>query len=522
MTRPPDVTVIVPVYNTVDYLEACLDSLVGQSIAPGRLQVIAVDDGSTDGSGALLDAYAARHPGLVTVLHQANSGGPARPCNLGLDHATGRFVFFLGSDDYLALDSVERMVERADAWDVDVLIPPMEGVNGRFVDQRLFAKEEPDLAFPGGAASYSLSNTKLFRRSLVVEHGIRFSLDLRIGSDQPFTVAAMLRARRIGVLARPTVYFAVKRADDSNITYRSDWRTRLVDLTAVIDKLCELVPAGERRDALLVRHFSWELDKLLTRDLELCAPDDAQALVDALREVAQRLLTEGLRASLSLERRLRWSHVLEGRADLLLRDLADPPEPGPLLFEEAGAFRLRRGFRDGVADWVYAVPDANVAAWVHDIDQAASVELRGHTVVLRATTTEVDPRSAPFLRLALSPLGPDGFPRRALDVPGDRGTRVVASAPMTIDADGSVRAELDLSSYAAAGGGAAGLRLRIVTNDRIIDRPVRVVVDASSEVRGSGWRATIRLSSVKQDRVRVDVVASKTLMGRLRARPGRD
>ncbi|MFC7503472.1 glycosyltransferase family 2 protein, partial [Nocardioides sp. GCM10030258] len=70
-----DVTVIIPVYNTVDYLSVCLDSLVGQTIGHQRLEVVAVDDGSTDGSGELLEKYAASYPEVVRVFHQDNSGG---------------------------------------------------------------------------------------------------------------------------------------------------------------------------------------------------------------------------------------------------------------------------------------------------------------------------------------------------------------------------------------------------------------------------------------------------------------
>jgi glycosyltransferase involved in cell wall biosynthesis len=102
----PDVTVVVLVFNTMPYLTATLDSLVRQTLitrdgGSHRLEVVAVDDGSTDGSGAELDRYAEQHPGLFTVIHEVNSGGPASPCNVGLEHAHGRYVFFLGADDYL-------------------------------------------------------------------------------------------------------------------------------------------------------------------------------------------------------------------------------------------------------------------------------------------------------------------------------------------------------------------------------------------------------------------------------------
>jgi glycosyltransferase involved in cell wall biosynthesis len=75
----PDVTVIIPVYNTMPYLTACLQSMVDQTIGAHRMEVVAIDDGSTDGSGEELERFAADHPGLFTVLHQENSRGPAGP-----------------------------------------------------------------------------------------------------------------------------------------------------------------------------------------------------------------------------------------------------------------------------------------------------------------------------------------------------------------------------------------------------------------------------------------------------------
>ncbi|NNV09367.1 glycosyltransferase, partial [Geobacillus sp. MMMUD3] len=70
-----DVSVIIPVYNVEDYLPECLDSLVNQALGSFTAEVIAVDDGSTDASGSILDEYAARYD-FVRVIHQENSGWP--------------------------------------------------------------------------------------------------------------------------------------------------------------------------------------------------------------------------------------------------------------------------------------------------------------------------------------------------------------------------------------------------------------------------------------------------------------
>ena len=104
----PVVSVIVPVYNVEPYLSECLDSVLTQSIGLDRLELIAVDDGSTDGSAEILDRYADRHPDM-RVFHEPNSGGPGRPRNVGLNHASGKYIFFLDADDYLGRQALERL-----------------------------------------------------------------------------------------------------------------------------------------------------------------------------------------------------------------------------------------------------------------------------------------------------------------------------------------------------------------------------------------------------------------------------
>jgi glycosyltransferase involved in cell wall biosynthesis len=125
-----DVTVIIPVYNAMPYLQELLESLADQDLPSHAYEVIAVNDGSTDGSAAELDGFAERHPN-VKVVHQENVGWPGQPRNRGLDLARGRYVFFADADDRLGIETLRRLVAFADEHGSDVVIPRTVGLGGR-------------------------------------------------------------------------------------------------------------------------------------------------------------------------------------------------------------------------------------------------------------------------------------------------------------------------------------------------------------------------------------------------------
>lgn len=326
----PDVTVVVPVYNTMPYLVETLTSLLEQTLPHERFEVITVDDGSTDGSGEELDRWAAAHPHLFSVHHQANSGGPAGPCNVGLDLARGRFVYFLGADDHLGAEALERLVAAADRWNSDIVCGRMVGTNGRFVRQELYKEDLPAIEFPDRKLVHALSNTKLFRRSLLTEHGIRYSQDLRVGEDQPFTIEAMLRARVISVLASYTCYYAVRRENDGNLTYTTGWRDRFDSVVAVMDHVAGLLPVGGTRDDILVRHFGEEIAKILARDFAEADPAGQEAIVAAVRAVTARYLTPRIAEHLRVIDRIRFAHADAGRIDALRALVDEDYESAPV------------------------------------------------------------------------------------------------------------------------------------------------------------------------------------------------
>ncbi|WP_422772848.1 glycosyltransferase family 2 protein [Plantactinospora sp. WMMC1484] len=396
----PDVSVVVPVYNTMPYLTRCLDSLVEQSIGAHRMQVVAVDDGSTDRSGAELDRYAARHPGLFTVIHQANSGGPARPFNRGLDAATGRYVFFLGADDHLGTEALERLVTAADEWDSDVVLGKVVGLNSRHIYQDIFARNAVDVDLFDSPLPRSLANTKLFRRELLDRHGIRYREELRIASDLPFTLEACYRARRISVLADYEFYYAVRRHSATNITYLSRHLERLRTVEANVRFVAELIEPGKRRDAVLVRRFDHEVAKLVEDDLLRLDRQTQQAVHDGVGALVAEHLTDEIAAQLGAETRIRFALARDGSLDDLLAVIRQDAEVGvPATVAEGGRrYAAYPGFRDparGVPDSCFDV--TSVPEWPAKLDATGLVwedDERGDRVLTVTAFTPIDDLAA--------------------------------------------------------------------------------------------------------------------------------
>lgn len=113
----PQISIIIPVYNVEDYVEKCLQSVAGQSYR--HLEIIAVDDGSSDRSGGICDAYA-KQDGRIRVIHQPNRGLSAAR-NRGLQSATSDFIAFVDSDDYLHLRMYETLMHYLTCYDADIV-----------------------------------------------------------------------------------------------------------------------------------------------------------------------------------------------------------------------------------------------------------------------------------------------------------------------------------------------------------------------------------------------------------------
>lgn len=217
----PLLSVIIPAYNVAPYIRRCLDSVCGQSYP--NLEIICVDDGSTDETFSILQEYAAKDSRIV--LHHQNNAGQATARNWALDHAHGDFVIGADSDDYVALDCYEKaMHHMTDDVDMVIFPPHVIGHDHRRVDEVTKWFDSPFKGRFGldGYTPSSLTNhvwNKIFRRSIIEKYHIRFP-DGQWFEDIAFTLMYFSVIKWAYMMEEKLYYYLVRDASTSGLTLK--------------------------------------------------------------------------------------------------------------------------------------------------------------------------------------------------------------------------------------------------------------------------------------------------------------
>ena len=206
----PQISVIVPVYNVEQLMQKCIASILGQTFTD--FELILVDDGSTDNSGILCDRYG-KEDMRVRVFHQKNRGASAAR-NTGIDAAQGRYIAFIDSDDFVPADYLEQLLVTAGER-YDLAICPC--LRPQHADKQADEDFCVDFDNPSPAekekfnklfVSYILHGpcSKLYRRDIIEENGIRFPVEIKQGEDCVFVFSYLRYCKALRFRSKP-VYF---------------------------------------------------------------------------------------------------------------------------------------------------------------------------------------------------------------------------------------------------------------------------------------------------------------------------
>ena len=228
-SHQPAISVIIPVYNVEQWLVRAVASLQAQTFSD--FELFLVDDGSTDGSGALCDKLALEDE-RIRVIHQQNAGAAAAR-NAAIEQAHGEYLYFMDGDDWCDADMLASLYEAASANDLDLLVTGfyIETYYGadkfyqekRNAPDRIFASQEEFRQ-----AAHQLFDAqllyapwnKLYRRSYLIDHDIRFPGTF--WDDLPFNLEVMREVERVGTIDGHFYHFLRARAESENTRYRPD------------------------------------------------------------------------------------------------------------------------------------------------------------------------------------------------------------------------------------------------------------------------------------------------------------
>lgn len=208
----PTVSIIVPVYNAESSIARCVDSILSQQFTD--FELLLVDDGSRDGSGAICDGYAAADS-RVRVIHKENTG-VSDTRNLGIVQARGTYLQFLDSDDWITPDATKLLVRTAEAHSCDLVISDFYRVVGERVSRKGDIDEDRTLTREEYAAHmmeqpadfyYGVLWNKLYRRDIVADHGLRMDPDISWCEDFLFNLEYIRHAERFYALQVPIYYY---------------------------------------------------------------------------------------------------------------------------------------------------------------------------------------------------------------------------------------------------------------------------------------------------------------------------
>jgi glycosyltransferase EpsJ len=235
---PAQFSIIIPVYNVERYLNHCLDSIIAQSYTD--LEIILIDDGSTDKSGEICDSYAQKDK-RIKVIHQKNSGVSAAR-NAGIDAAAGCYISFVDSDDWISPDMYETIAGYIANDDIDILRFNAYR-KGELINELPFSgkyaggKYEQEVLLPfigsayfGGMFMLGVLWLHVFRREIIEQNHIRFNTGLRRCEDRLFTLTAALHAGNMFFTDKGLYHYEIYEESLSNRYDPLRWQQELIYL----------------------------------------------------------------------------------------------------------------------------------------------------------------------------------------------------------------------------------------------------------------------------------------------------
>lgn len=226
------VSIIIPVYNTEKYLRRCIESLLNQTLS--NIEIIAIDDGSTDRSGEILDNYQRQYFDKIQVFHQKNLGISAAR-NRGISLAKGKYLAFIDSDDSVEPQFCQLLMEKIESDKLDMVICDFFEISRNERKRKTMPEaekctvyEKPNLLFDINTSPWN----KLYRREFLIKNDITFPKGLKY-EDAVFLHEIMAKRAKIGCVREALVNYFIHSESESTVIKKN-----VFDIFEILDTIC--------------------------------------------------------------------------------------------------------------------------------------------------------------------------------------------------------------------------------------------------------------------------------------------
>lgn len=218
------VSVIIPAYNSEKYIEKCLNSVINQTYS--NIEIIIVNDCSPDNLEEIVIKYKEKYPKIIYLKNEVNMGvGPTR--NRGIDKASGKYLYFLDSDDYILPNCIEELYDAINEEDsFSCTIIGYKNIDGKLTT---FSRSKEELML----LEYPSVCLRLFNKDIINSANIRFS-DLRIGEDWEFVFKLLMYNNKVSFIDKPLFTYVIH-SDSSIRTYNKSQ----IDVLKVLDNIID-------------------------------------------------------------------------------------------------------------------------------------------------------------------------------------------------------------------------------------------------------------------------------------------
>lgn len=261
----PFVSIIIPIYNNEKYLEKCIDSLVNQTLS--NIEIIAVNDGSTDSSLSIIENYAKKDKRIVIVSQKNQGQSVAR--NQGIKIAKGEYIGFIDSDDWADTKMFERLYNQAKHLDSDIAMCSITTFDEKTeeysttdpymtldlfpksFENRLFShKETFDFIFRICVTPWN----KIYRTDFLRKNNLKFVEKLNY-EDNVFSLATMLNTDKISIIKEPLVFY--RKNSDTSYSHSTKHDVKKLDFFKIFELEEKLLKEKNLYNSDLKKYFKW-------------------------------------------------------------------------------------------------------------------------------------------------------------------------------------------------------------------------------------------------------------------------